>query len=252
MLNKNNYFSKAMQLKYITSSQISDYILNECEARIKAMANKNWELKKTPALILGGYLDSAFTDNLDDYISENYDYIYTGRSKLKLYQDLDELIDILKQDDYFVKLISGRNQEIFTGIINDHDVACKVDSLLIDTLIDLKYCRDFESIFCNKRMERLDWYQYWNYDIRLAFYQKILLQNNIDVDVKIVAITKQNPPAKGIFKFNNETLKSGLEIARNIIPIVANAKLKENPKKCLTCDYCRSVLNFKDIQEVEI
>lgn len=63
ILTNENYFSKEASLKFAGVSQFKSF--DECPAMAMAEINGTHEREKTPALLVGSYVDSHFEETLD-------------------------------------------------------------------------------------------------------------------------------------------------------------------------------------------
>jgi hypothetical protein len=244
------YFSEKQQKEYITSTQIKTYL--ECPLKFQATINGVFKEEPNEAMILGSYIEKALTGGLDDFIEENKDIIYKkkGEGKLIGFVRADELVEELKKDKELMKLLKGKNQEVYFGEIRGHKVMCKVDSLLADKLVDLKYMADFNGRFDSNESRFKEWWELYRYDLQMALYHTILRQNGIIVPPYIVAITKEQPADKGLFEFSNATLNKQKELINDVIDEIVVAK---NPKAkvrgCGKCNYCKSLKTFGNIKK---
>jgi len=245
------YFSEKQQKEYITSTQIKTYL--ECPLKFQASINGTFKEESSKAMLLGTYIEKGLTGGLSEFIKENETEIYKkkGEGKLIDFERADELVEELKKDKELMKLLKGKNQEVFMGEIRGHKVMCKVDSLLADKLVDLKYMADFNGRFDSNESRFKEWWELYRYDLQMALYHTILRQNGIIVPPYIVAITKEQPYAdKGLFEFSNATLNKQKELINDVIDEVALAKdTKTKVRGCGKCEYCKSLKTFSNIKK---
>ena len=94
---------------------------------------------------------------------------------------------------------------------------------------------------------RLNWIEYWQYDLQLAIYQEIVRQNTGKLlPCYILGATKEETPDLCLFKLPQEVMNVALDIFRPKLPEIADVKSgKVKPEMCGTCSFCREnkVLN---------
>ena len=68
-LNENNYYSQEANMEYMSASQFKDFLRCEFYGLLKARGELVEE--KTKPLLVGGYVDSYFSNRLEQYKEEN-------------------------------------------------------------------------------------------------------------------------------------------------------------------------------------
>lgn len=247
MLNNENYFSLENNYKYCGSSQYKDFFgsmgAGGCEARAMAKLRGEWNTEKTTALLVGSYVDAYFEGTLDLFKAHNPE-IFTKAGALKAeYRKAEEVIEVLENDDLFMQYMSGEKQRIFTGEIAGVLFKIKIDSYIADAaIVDLKVMASIRKFQWVKDFGKVNFVEYWGYDIQAAIYQEITRQNvGIKLPFFIAAASKEAVTDKEIIYLPDQLLSDRLkEIENNMPRLRALKKGQEEPVRCEKCDYCTS------------
>ena len=79
-LNEKNYYSKEMNMKYVSASQYKMFFnpYNDCcEAAAIAEINGDWLKPISKSLLIGSYVDEALTGNLEKFQQEHPELFVT-------------------------------------------------------------------------------------------------------------------------------------------------------------------------------
>ena len=68
-----NYFSKEMEMKYVGSSQIKNFL--KCEAAALARVKGEWTEKKNKSMLVSSYIDEAISGTLDLFKAQTQRYL---------------------------------------------------------------------------------------------------------------------------------------------------------------------------------
>lgn len=266
-LTNSNYFSDEANWQYMSASQFKSF--RNCEAAAMAELRGEWERKESTALLVGSFIDAYFSDELAQFCAEHPE-IYTAKGELKA--DFDKALKAayrLEKDKLSSMLLSGRHQVIKTGKIGGVWYKTKIDSLLSSAqvekicaefpsirklvpfggamIVDLKYIRDFESIWDDFSMEKVSFINYWGYDIQGAIYQKVDKRSSPFV---IVAVTKETEPNFDALNVPDLELSAWIGEIEEKSPRYAAIKRGEiEPVGCGRCAYCRSVKKLTGIRD---
>lgn len=245
-LTNENYFSEEMNRRYVGSSQFKAFM--NCEHSAFAELTGALVKPKTKALLMGGYLDAWFEGTLAQFAVANPE-IFNSRKPGELkadYQQVEDIIKRIQKDDYFMQMMSGEKQKIFTGEIEGVPVKVKIDSMHPDKIVDLKLMKDFQPVWVNGR--KLGFQEAWGYDLQAAIYREIVRQNTGDVlPFFIAGATKEKNSETGnlktdldVFMFTDSELNKALDyVKENIVHI---QEVKDGiviPTRCGECEYCR-------------
>ena len=80
-LTDENYFSKEMNMKYMSASQFKDFL--KCPACAMAKLKEEWKQEKTTALMVGSYVDASYEGTLDIFKAKNPE-IFKKDGELKI------------------------------------------------------------------------------------------------------------------------------------------------------------------------
>ncbi len=271
LLDNTNYHSQEANRHYMSASQLKRFL--DCEALALAELDGSCRREDTTALLVGGYVDAAFSGRLDPFRAEHPE-IYTNKGTLRAeYQQADDIIHVLQDDPLLSAMMQGEPQRIVTGEIAGVPFKCMPDFLLTaaqceaiverfpgmaDTLlmapgaiVDLKVMRDMEPVYRGGR-GRLSFVEAWRYDLQLAIYQRLVGGR---LPCYLVVATKEKPPDKALIHVPQYMLDAALETAADTI-VRAN-HLKQHPEeavRCGRCDWCRQtkvVTGAVDADELE-
>lgn len=239
MLTNENYFNIENQLKFMGVSQFKSF--EKCQASALAEVTGNFEREVTTALLVGSFVDAHFEGTLDIFKAHHPELFRRDGNLKSEYIQAERIINRIESDELFMNYMSGEKQVIMTGKIEGVPVKIKVDSLLPDKIVDLKVMRDFEPKY-EPEKGRLNFIEYWGYDLQGAVYQEIVRQNTGKVlPFYLACATKEDEPNIEIFHIPQEYLDVELErFKENIQLYDAIKKGLVEPERCDKCDYCKS------------
>ena len=247
MLNDSNYFSREMQMKYMSVSQFKAF--EKCAAAALADLNGEYPRKETSALLVGSYVDSYFEGTLDSFKSNHADTLFKRDGSLKAeYSVAQAVIERIERDEMMMRYLDAPKQVIMTGVIADVPVKIKVDALHKDKICDLKVMRNFEPVY-KPEQGKMSWIESWGYDLQGAVYQEIVRQNTGErLPFYLVAATKESEPDIGIFSVPQEILDFELEHFAALAPCFSLIKQGVlEAERCESCEYCRHTKILKKI-----
>lgn len=243
-LNAGNYFSRAMNMRYMSVSQYKAF--NACEAAALAEIKGRYRREETVSLLVGSYVDAFYEGTLDAF-RETHPQIFKRDGELKSdYIQANEIIARTMRDRYFTKLMSGEKQVIMTGKIAGVDVKIKIDSLRPDMIVDLKVIKDFDDLTLDDR-GRLPFFEAWRYDMQGAVYQEIVRQNTgKKLPFVLACATKEKVTAIDAVEIEQHSLDFCLdEFAAAIPGFDAIKKGIIKPERCEKCDFCKETRKLK-------
>jgi len=247
MLTNENYFSSENNWKYCGSSQYKDFFgsmgHHGCEAMAMAKLRGEWATEKTDALLIGSYVDAHFEGTLDLFRSQNPE-IFTQKGELKTgFKKAEEIIQVAEADEVFMQYMSGEKQVIMVGEIEGVPFKVKHDSYLKHmAIIDGKVMASIRKFEWVKDVGKVNFVEYWGYDIQGAIYQEIERQNSGEtLPFYIAALSKEKVTDKEIIWLPNQMLSDRLkEIESNMPRLKALKNGEAEPERCENCDYCTS------------
>ena len=258
-LTAENYYSRGAAKAYYSASQVKGFI--ECPAAVMAALRGEYERKKTPALLVGGFIDAHFSGEEEQFRAEN-PQIFTKTGTLRSdYVKAEDIIERIERDELAVRLLSGETQKIVTGEIAGFPFKAKLDSWLdkdkaqaiardfpgMDALtfadgaiIDLKVMKDFDALY-REGEGRLHFVEYWRYDLQMAIYQELMRQETGKrVPCYILAATKQDPPDLALVQIGQDQLDFCMARLKEGLPEMDAIKRGEDePDGCTRCAWCR-------------
>jgi len=256
-----NYFSKEAEQAYFTNSQIKQY--QKCPAKWQAKRLGQLEEKRQgymSPLFQGSYVDMALTepDNFPQWTVDNAENIYDrAKKKYSVIQNLDNMVERVQRDNYFMKYLEGSQQEII--VIEDffgHPFKCKLDALNLEEL----WLTDLKTTASELRKEvwtetptgefvKLHWIAAWKYPMQLGLYREAVYHEYmVRPHPYIAAITKNGTCDFGIFDLlaapgDDHILRAEVERAIKTMGEMATDRESkpEEMEHCERCDYCYSV-----------
>lgn len=253
-LTSSNYFSQEAQKQYWSVSQFKAF--DNCEAAALAEIEGEHEREMTKALLIGSYVDAYFAGELDEFMGEYGDIVYTKKGELRAeYSRANDIIDRIESDALMMKFLEGEKQVIRTGELFGVDWKIKIDVLHEDKIVDLKIVKDFGEVYKDGFGFR-SWVEAWGYDIQGAVYQKIEQISSGRAEplpFYIVAATKEKTPDIDIVQIPQHILDAALKVVENKIDRFDLVKCGDlDAKRCGTCDYCKKTKVLTEPRVYEI
>lgn len=245
-LTNDNYYSAEADAEYMSVSQFKDFKgtwgIKGCEFMAMERLRGEYPEKKGLPLLVGGYVDAWFEGTIEKYKAEHPEIIKKDGTLKADFVQADYIIERVQRDPMFMYYMSGDKQVIMTGDIAGIKWKIKIDSLLPDTIVDLKVMSQIDR---NKWVEDigeyLDFVRYWGYDIQGAVYQEIVRQNTGNkLPFVIAAVTKEDEPNIELIEVDQVYLDDALNRVKRESPLVSDLKLGlSEPEKCGICGCCR-------------
>lgn len=243
MLTDNNYYSLEANRNFFSVSQYKDFM--KCEAMAMAKICGDYIQPVTKPMLVGSFVDSYFEGNLEQFMKEN-PAVFTRKNELRSeFKKANEIISRIKNDELFMKFLSGEKQKIMTFELFGVRWKIKMDSFLEGICItDLKIVQNFKSL------------PFWRYDLQGAVYQKgVEIVTGKQLPFYLAVATKERIPDLSIFQIPQVTLDMALnEIETNISRYAAIKDGYELPVYCKSCDYCKlikkaEIRNYNELLE---
>lgn len=254
-LNNQNYFSKEMEMKYCGSTQFKRFA--ECPAKAMAMLKGEWVEKKTTSQLIGSYVDAYFSGEIEEFKANNPEIFKRDGTLKAEFIKAEDIIRRIKNDEMFLKYVSGDNQKIFTGEICGLPFKVKADSFFEDknVCVDMKIVKDFECIWNPRTNQKENFVDFWKYTWQAAIYSEIIRQNTGKLPkFFIAAATKEEHSDLAILNISEQDLLINLEILKAMIPGIKNIKEGySEPIRCECCDYCKEtrkvskIIDYRDL-----
>jgi hypothetical protein len=227
-------------------SQYKDF--QKCEAMAMAVLNGEWEKPKTTALLVGSYVDAWFEGTLDDFKAQHPE-IFKKDGTLKAdYVQAEEIIAFIQKDPVFMDYMAGEKQVIMTAEFFGTKWKIKIDSYLVDKIVDGKVMRSMERIMGKSFVE------HWGYDLQMAIYAEVVRRfTGRDLDTFLAVVTKEDPPDKEVIvvpRWRREEILADVE--RNMPRILAVKHGEQAPQRCGVCPYCRATKMIEEPVDFEL
>lgn len=240
-LTNDNYFDNTFQRAYFGASQFKSFL--DCEARTMAELNGEWIQEPTKALLIGSYVDAAFSGESAEFAAAHKEEMFNKRTgELKAdFKMADNLLKRAWSDAMFMNYMSGEPQKVMTGELFGIPFKIKMDSYFPGSkIVDLKVMRDMKPIF--KHGEWQTFIKAWGYDIQMYIYQSIEAQNSHAgrLPCYLAVITKEEEPDLQIIELPQWLLDGAAPIVEHYAKHFAAVKAGEiPPKRCECCAYCK-------------
>lgn len=249
-LTNDNYFSPEAMNAFLSASYVKSFL--NCEAAAEAERKGEYERETTSALLIGGYVDALLTDDPDAYRKNHPEMCKRDGSLKAEFVQAEQMAARAKADPFFMRMLDGDHQTIFTGTIGGLPFKAKFDAYLPGFFItDLKTVRDMNSVYLPGQ-GRVDFATAWNWPLQLAIYQA--LEGN-KLDCYLAVITKETPADIEVIYIPQERLDAEMDFLMTKLPrIDAVRKGLVEPKRCGKCAYCRAtkrLTNYITLDELD-
>ena len=271
-----NYYAPEIQMAYMGATQYKAF--RSCEAAALAELRGEWATEPTEAMLVGGYVDAYFSDELVTYELDHPQLFKRGGELLKKeYLKAQDIIARMEEDELYTLLMAGKKQVIRTGFIAGVPFKIKIDSLLDSSqceeivnrfpgaeaamgmcdgaIVDQKLMKDFATVWSAEDHCRLPFVEAWDYDTQGAIYQAI---EGHMLPFILAAGTKEDSPDLDALYIADEDLAAKLaEVEDNAPRYQAIKEGRIKPKRCEHCAYCRAtkrltrIRNYKELLDAE-
>lgn len=268
-LTNENYYSDEANWEYMSASWFKKF--SACEAAALAELRGEYVPKTTTALLVGGYIDAYYSDELPLFQAKHAE-IFKRDGQLKAeYLHAQDIINRMEEDELYSLLMSGAKQVIRTGFIAGVPFKIKIDSLLDGpaceeivrrfpkaaaalslcdgAIVDQKVMRDLEDVWDEAERSKVPFFRAWGYDIQGAIYQAI--EGHMLPFILAVG-TKEDPPDLQAKFLNSGTLAASLYEVEDQAPRYQAIKEgRIQPVRCGHCAYCRATRRLTAILDCE-
>ena len=286
LLTPQNYHSQMSNEHYMSNSQYGNFL--QCPACAVAQIKGRWDTGEKEAFLFGGYVDCALLTPLDlpawwaNHQSAMIEVgllskaMKTRGAKLAKMIQADAMISRASQDELFMEMLQGQQQQIFTSEIAGVPFRVMLDALNVEKkrIVDLKTTKnaiksswfDADTIF-----DRLNgvqnfhkfkgmFFDEFSYFRQGAVYSRVvgdeLKLDTSDWDVYLAVISKHKPTDCNPMLSQDKTvmlrilemsadrdaMKHEMEMMESNLPIIAKWKNgEEPPPACGECAFCIAV-----------
>ncbi len=267
-----NYFSSECNKAYMGSSQFKAF--QKCEAAALAEVKGEYTRPSTNALLIGGYIDAYFSNELPLFTAHHPEIFKRDGSLKAEYVHAQNVISRMEEDELYMMLMAGDHQTIRTGTINGVPFKIKIDSLLTaaqaqeiadkfpetrnalgmcdGAIVDQKVMRDTASVWSDEEHSRIPFIEAWGYDIQGAIYQAI--EGHMLPFILAVGTKEDTPDLQALY-IRDEDLAAKLAEIEDLAPryqAIKDGRIQ--PRRCEHCPYCRAtrkltaIIDYKDIE----
>ena len=256
-LTSENYHTTKANKDYWSVSLFKAF--DKCEACGLAMTEGEYVPEQTTSLLVGSYVDARFTGEkgaLGKFALEHPEIFNSRTGALKSeFRHAETMIRAVERQPMMMDFLRGENQVIMTGELFDVPWKIKIDVHGGNRIVDLKTVKDFEPLY-KEGFGRMNWIEYWGYDIQGAIYQRIeqLYTGRTEpLPFYIVAVTKEKIPDVAVIHVPQHVLDTALKLVEAKIDGFDLVKHREiEPKRCGKCDYCKQTKIITQPEEFEI
>lgn len=253
-----NYFSKEVDLEYMSVSQWK--LFNECEAKALAVIQGQEDATYKDAFLEGQLFEALVTGNGDLFIAKHPELVSTrGATSGQLKSEFKKVMSAAEKfnsQKFFTDIIKKCDKQVvLTGMINDVKVKCALDLFDKETnsIYDIKCMKDFKEQWNKDEKAYVPWYYIYGYVMQLAVYREIVRQNFGEPNkIALMSATKEEQPDIQAPCFSSDLLD--LELERFKSKIMRYDELKKGilkPHKCGCCDYCKKIKTIEEWEEIK-
>jgi len=246
-LTHDNYHSLQANNAYMSNSQYRDFRV--CEAMAMAKISGEYSSIESKALIAGKLLHSWNDGTIEEFKASTPALYKKAGGLYSEYQDIMDMIDVLRQDELVMFVLQGRKEVILTAEM----FGCYWKSML-DVYNPEK--RRFGELKSTRSIRELVWdpeeggkvsfLEMYHYPRQHAVYAEMerLVSGRDPGDWYegiMVAVSKEEPPDKEVISLKDpgrvEAELKAIEI--NMPRILSVKRHLAEPKRCERCAYCR-------------
>ena len=255
-LTNGNYYTTEANKAFWSVSMFKAF--DKCEASGLAQCRGLYKREMTDALLIGSYVDAYFSGELDEFMGNHENEMFKKNGELYAkFENANKMINAVECQPLMMDYLEGEKQAVRTGKLFGVDWKIKMDVCNGERIVDFKTVKDFEPLY-KEGFGKLNWIEYWGYDIQGAVYQKIeQISSGRDKPLPfyIVAVTKEKVPDVAVIEIPQHVLDTALGIVEAKIDRFDLIKMGEiEPEGCGKCEYCKSVkvLTAPAIYESEV
>ena len=251
LLCRENYHSVEAGREYMSRGQYKGFA-HECEAKEMAKLNGVWVDEPSIALEVGQYTHSWSEGKLDEFIAAHPD-IFTKAKKPTLraeYVLADKMIECLERDPMIMYVLEGEKEVIITAEMFGclWKVMIDVENVEHNRIVDLKTTKSVTGhVWSDEFHCKVSFVEEYKYPLQASIYSEVyrIFKGREEGDwpeFLIAAVSKEKHPDKCIINMTDpdRMVAELAEIEANMPHILEVKSGKVEPKRCGTCDYCRS------------
>lgn len=268
-----NYFAPEIEMAYMGSTQFKNF--QKCEAAELARLRGEYAPETTTAMLVGGYVDAYFSDELPLYQAQHPEIFKKDGSLRAEYLQAQDIINRMEEDELYSLLMSGRKQVVRTGEIAGVPFKIKIDSLLDGptceeivqrfpgagaalglcdgAIVDQKVMRDMAGIWDPEERCKATFVEAWGYDIQGAIYQAV--EGHMLPFILAVGTKEASPDLAALYIPDTDLAAKLAEVEDNAPRYQAIKEGRVKPRRCEHCAYCRAtkkltgIVSYKMLEE---
>ena len=245
-LTRDNYYGPEANREYMSHSQYQDFL--SCEAMAIAKLRGEWAPEGDTALLVGSYIH-AWNEGCLEEFKQKHPEMFTKKGELYAqFRFADQMIATLANDPMCMFALEGQKEVIMTAEMFGVPWKIRIDVYGDGRrrIVDLKSTRSINGlVWSDERWAKVSFIDAYNYPRQMAIYcevERIATGNDNWAEPLIVAVSKEEPPDKGVISLVDERrFAAELHgIKENMPRILAVKNGTELPKGCGKCAYCRA------------
>lgn len=266
-----NYYDPEVQMAYMGSTQFKAF--QKCEAAALAQVRGEYSPPASTALLVGGFIDAYFSDELKEYQKLHPEIFKRDGSLKSEYLHAQDVINRMEEDELYSLLMSGEKQVIRTGEIAGVPFKIKIDSLLdADTckeivrrfpnteaalgmcdgaIVDQKAMANLEAVWSSEDRRRIPFVERYGYDTQGAIYQAI--EGHMLPFILAVGTKEPSPDLAAAYVPDGDLDAKLAEVEDSAPRYQAIKEGRIRPTRCERCDYCKAtkrlaaILDYREI-----
>lgn len=268
-----NYYDHDINMAYMGSTQFKAF--QKCEAAALAQLRGEYIPETTTAMLVGGYIDAYYADELPLYQAKHPEIFKRDGSLKNEYLHAQDVINRMEEDELYSLLMSGRKQVIRTGEIAGVPFKIKIDSLLDGpaceeivrrfpaagaamgmcdgAIVDQKVMRDMIGIWDPEERSKKTFVESWGYDLQGAIYQTV--EGHLLPFILAVGTKEASPDLAALYIPDADLAAKLAEVEDNAPRYQAIKEGRIKPRRCERCAYCRAtkgltgIVSYKMLEE---
>ena len=263
ILTAENYHSVEANQEYMSNSQFGNF--TKCEAMAMATLDGDWESESTGPMMQGSYVHAWNESKLEQFKARHPELYKNDGNLYAKYSDMDDIIEVIKNDPKFMDALSGKKEVIFTAELFGAKWRIMIDSYKPENsrFGDLKVLAGLSGSRFKVYNEEFNIYQ--NVFEAYGYYRQVAIYSEIErlankretyFEPFLAIATKEKYPDKAIVSFVCdmygtkatdlyqslvEFIQLELKYVSEKMPRILKVKAGEiKPMRCEVCDYCKS------------
>jgi hypothetical protein len=247
VLTNDNYYDEDADKAYMSVHQFLDFVgylgIEGCETRALAKLRGEYKQKTTKPMLIGSYVDAYFEGTLPQFKIKHPEVFKKDGELKSEFVMAENMIARCEKDEFFMKMLSGEKQKIFTAYLFGCEWKCKLDSYIPGVaIVDLKTSADIHKSWNVADYGRVSFIEFWGYTIQMAVYQKIVeINTGKQLPCYIAVVTKEEEPEIEVIGIDQTTLDHALNyVEMNMASVLMVKNGEVEPTECGKCVYCKA------------